>query len=328
MHRTDYTSTLRLPTTEFPMRALAAKPRGSLTGAEARQSDLAMLSSALGDGPAAEETYRNLRNCLRWLLGCLSHPRGAVLDARVQPALERYMSFVLETAVRRSGDSRARGKGGAAAGVVADFVKQDLLAFYFDVRKDALYCDPLSSAKRQACLAFMAETFEALLDMAGWMAPNLAAEAAGHRQGRPPRRGNGDAPSPVPGWREVRQVRAAVGKCLEAGRQRKEFGSSLELALTLHVSDAALADALVSSLWDPAETLCVSRAVTERRELPEACWKSPDLDGLGVSYMPAPGQRCARSYRVTGDVGSDPLHPLLSGRDAAAVRELEGQFAG
>ena len=49
--------------------------------------------------------------------------------------------------------------------------------------------------------------------------------------------------------------------------------------------------------------------------------------GSGVTVVPklAVGKKCARSWRITTDVGSDPAYPDLSARDAAAMRELDAK---
>ena len=126
----------------------------------------------------------------------------------------------------------------------------DLSAFYFDVRKDALYCDPISSLTRKSALTVIDETFRRV---AAWLAPILAftAEEAwlarypGRRDrciSRPSRtsRRNGATmrwPSAGP---KVRRVRRVVTGALEIERAQKRIGASLEAAPVVYVADESL----------------------------------------------------------------------------------------
>ena len=60
---------------------------------------------------------------------------------------------------------------------------------------------------------------------------------------------------------------------------------------------------------------------------PEGAFMLDDVAGVRVVPKPAEGVKCARSWRITNDVGSDPEFPELSTRDAKAVREYEGRLA-
>jgi isoleucyl-tRNA synthetase len=62
-----------------------------------------------------------------------------------------------------------------------------------------------------------------------------------------------------------------------------------------------------------------------RKVPPDAAFALPDVAGVGVVVKRAPGKKCARSWRITEDVGSDADFPDLSARDAAAVREWDAR---
>src|SRR5262249_33774864 len=102
------------------------------------------------------ETYRKLRNTLRWRLGNLAHFRA---EDRVapdkMPELERLMlhELAVQDAAVRSALANFDYKRVFAT--LIPFMTNDLSAFYFDIRKDALYCDPISSVKRKACLTVL-----------------------------------------------------------------------------------------------------------------------------------------------------------------------------
>lgn len=311
----NYAATLRLPSTSFPMRALASG------NAACREADLETLARATGSVRGAEEAYRTLRNCFRWMLGCLAHFDGTLPDDEAVPALERHAAHAL--AVRSA--LNARDSGARAANLV-ETVRDDLMAFYFDVRKDALYCDGRDSARRLAALVFTELAFGTLASMAREAAPNLVEEAGSHFEPRLPP--GFRLPAPPPGWDEVRKVRKAVLATLEGERAARTFNSSLDLHLDLFVEDRDLGRALAASGWSPAETLRVSEARTHSGRPGGRGVQATGMEGVWLALRPADGKRCARSYRFSHDVGSDPEFPDLSRRDAAAVREAAVQPAG
>ncbi|HEX2134496.1 MAG TPA: isoleucine--tRNA ligase, partial [Microvirga sp.] len=106
------------------------------------------------------ETYRKLRNTIRWMLGSLHHFREADRVAVAEmPELER---FVLHRLAELDGEMREAYRSFDYKRVIAllnSFMTTDLSAFYFDVRKDALYCDPLSSKVRKSELTVIDQTF-------------------------------------------------------------------------------------------------------------------------------------------------------------------------
>ena len=117
------------------------------------------------------DTYRKLRNTVRWMLGNLAHFEE---DERVKlehmPELERLMLHrlaELDTLVRKAYAEYDYKRIFAA---LSGFMTSDLSAFYFDIRKDALYCDPYSSPTRKACLTVLDHLFRCTVT---WLAPML-----------------------------------------------------------------------------------------------------------------------------------------------------------
>ena len=128
----------------------------------------------------------------------------------------------------------------------------------------------------------------------------------------------------VDNWEVYRNVRRVVTGALEIERAAKRIGSSLEAAPVIHVGNLAAYQDFVSSHVDFAE-ICITSAVTlVAGEGPEDAFRLPDVPGIAVEPRRAEGAKCARSWRITTDVGSDPAYPDLSARDAAAMREIDG----
>jgi isoleucyl-tRNA synthetase len=282
------------------------------------------------------ETYRKLRNTLRWMLGSLAHFDEAELVAPAEmPSLER---FVLHRLAELDGEIRQAYRTYEYSRVVAlltGFMTGDLSAFYFDIRKDALYCDPLSSRTRKAALSVIDTTFRCVVS---WLAPILAftAEEAWlerfpsetgsvHLEGFPEIPAAWHDPELAGRWSAIRRVRRVVTGALEIDRAAKRIGSSLEAAPEIYVTDEALLAAIDG--MDLAEICITSGFTLARDEGPAGAFRIDDAAGVAVVVTRAEGRKCARSWKITADVGADPDYPAVTPRDAAALREWEAARA-
>jgi isoleucyl-tRNA synthetase len=207
----------------------------------------------------------------------------------------------------------------------------DLSAFYFDIRKDALYCDPISSVRRRACLTVLDHLFRCTVT---WLAPMLCftAEEAWlarfgadaesvHLQPFPdvPAAWRDDALAEK--WRKIRLARRVVTGALEIERAHKRIGSSLEADPVVHVSDPDLFTALIDG--DLAEICITSAATLVQGDGPAGAFRLPDVAGVAVVPGLAEGEKCARSWKITPTVGADPDYPDVTPRDAQALREWD-----
>ncbi|MBN8917838.1 MAG: isoleucine--tRNA ligase, partial [Rhizobiales bacterium] len=277
------------------------------------------------------DTYRKLRNTIRWLLGSLHHYRPEEKVALADmPSLER---FILHRLAELDGEIRAAYRAfdyKKVHAVLAQFMNIELSAFYFDIRKDALYCDPISSVTRRACLTVLDEVFNRLIT---WLAPILAftCEEAyiartGDEEGSVHLLAFPDTPAAwrdealAEQWRKVRLLRRVVLGALEVERAAKRMGSSLEAAPEVYVGDDALAEAL--SGLDLAEIAITSDAKLIRGEGPADAFRLADVPGVAVVPVRAEGIKCARSWKVSPQVGTDLEFPDVTPRDAAALREF------
>src|SRR2546421_8610520 len=115
------------------------------------------------------DTYRKLRNTFRWMLGSLAHFRAEDRVAfEAMPELERLMLHRLAELDALVREAYAAFDYKRIFAALTAFMTVDLSAFYFDVRKDALYCDPISSVTRKACLNVLDHVFRATVM---WLAP-------------------------------------------------------------------------------------------------------------------------------------------------------------
>ncbi len=260
-------------------------------------------------------------------------PSGAHTAPGAMPELERLMLHrlaELDGIVRKA---YAEYDYKRVVAVLSQFMNTELSAFYFDIRKDALYCDAPSSAKRQAALHTVEQIFRCTCV---WLAPILSftTEEAwlaryGDDDGRSvhletfpviPSHWRDDALDQR--WDKIRRVRSVVTGALEIERAQKRIGSSLEAAPLVYLPSQDMLDMLADV--DFAE-VCITSGIAMTVDTPPAeAFKLAEVAGVGVVPMRAAGTKCARSWRFTMDVGSDPAYPELSARDAAAMREIDG----
>ena len=276
------------------------------------------------------ELYRKLRNTLRWMLGTLAHHTPAD-DALIEQAgeLEKLM---LHRLVEMDAQIRAAYAAFDFKKVVAlltPFMTSDLSAFYFDIRKDALYCDPPSSLKRRTALAVIEQIFRCVTS---WLAPILVFTAEEAWLARYPEAVSVHVESfpDVPShwrdaalahkWESVRAIRSVVTGALEIERAQKRIGSSLEAAPVVYVADPKLGATLDGV--DFAEICIVSEILVESGEGPADAFRLPEIAGVAVVPARAPGAKCARSWKYFDPATADPAYPGVTHRDAQALREL------
>jgi isoleucyl-tRNA synthetase len=278
--------------------------------------------------------YRRLRNTFRYLLGALDGWRESErLTQAKMPELERWVLHrlrELDLRVRAACDSFD------LHGLYMElhnFCAGDLSAFYFDIRKDALYCDAPGSDKRRAIRTVLYEIFDRLT---AWFAPVLcftAEEAWRHR----PWQGGADSvhlrlfPETPASWMDtelarkwsrLRDIRRVVTGALELARAEKKIGSGLQAHAILHLSPERRAELQDVDMREIAITSAVS--LTGEPGQPGA-FSLADVPGIAVRIDLAQGEKCDRCWQVLPEVGKDKEHPALCRRCAGVV---SGVMAG
>jgi isoleucyl-tRNA synthetase len=278
------------------------------------------------------ETYRKLRNTIRWMLGTLAHyDESRVVAHADMGELERLMLHRLSELDADIRDAYSRFDHKRVVARASSFLNSDLSAFYFDIRKDALYCEPPSSLKRLAALEAIEQIFRCVTL---WLAPILVFTSEEAWLSRYPQKTSvhlETLPEIPAGWRDdvlaakwenIRRVRAVVTGALEIERAQKRIGSSLEAAPRVFINDESLRAALDGV--DFAE-VCITSAITvEAGEGPADAFRLAEVQGVAVVPRRAEGRKCARSWRISPLVGADPDYPDVTPRDAEALRELKG----
>ncbi len=275
------------------------------------------------------DIYRRLRNTLRYLLGALQGytTAEAVPAADDMPELERWVLHRLaeiDTTLRQAVEDFDFHTMFTA---LHNFCAVDLSAFYFDIRKDRLYCDAVADPRRRATRTVLERAFDCLVR---WLAPILcftAEEAWLARYGDEPGRSvHLETFADVPEawrddalgarWDELRDLRRVATGALELERGAKRIGSSLQAAIDLYVPERLVA---VLRGVDMAELCITSAGAVIAAPPPEGAFTLSDLPGIGVVVRDAPGARCERCWRVLPEVGAVAGHDDLCRRCAEVV---------
>ena len=250
------------------------------------------------------DQYRKLRNTLRYLLGALDgFDEAERLGVDEMPELERYVLALLgklDATLRAAVDAF---DFNSYVRALLDFCNEDLSAFFFDIRKDCLYCDSPADPKRRAYRTVLDTLFHALVRYA---APVTVFTAEEVWQSRYPGSESVHLLTwpVVPAvaadedrWAALRSLRAAVTEAIEPLRREKVIGSSLAAQVTVPTS---------APEGDLAE-LFISATVTRG-------------DGEGVTVTPTTDHKCGRCWRHLPDVAEDGA---LCGRCEDAVAEID-----
>jgi isoleucyl-tRNA synthetase len=278
------------------------------------------------------DAYRKLRNTTRYLLGALAGFDEAerVTDYADFPPLEKYILHRLWELDR---DVRAAYESYRFSDVtrpVIEFCQGDLSTLFFDIRKDSLYCDKPTELRRRAYRTVLDHVFERLTI---WLSPLTSFTMEEAWQTRFPEAGSNSLrvlPATPAEWRndaeaarwaKVETVMSVVTGALEVERREKRIGSALEAAPVVHVADADLLAAFDG--LDAAEVFRTSSATLVAGE--GGAFTTDEVKGVSVDPTQAEGNKCARSWRILPEVGTDPRYPELSLRDAEAVAWWDSQ---
>ncbi|NOX40110.1 MAG: class I tRNA ligase family protein, partial [Alphaproteobacteria bacterium] len=208
------------------------------------------------------------------------------------------------------------------------FATVDLSAFYFDIRKDALYCDDAESLTRRSARTVLDLLFSRLTTWLApilvftmedvWLSRNEGDDTSIHLEDFPDTPGEWRNEPLAAKWAEIRRARRVVTAALEIQRQEKVIGASLEAAPVVHVRDAAV---LASLKTVPFRDICItSDLLLSHDPIPDEAFRLPETDGIGVVFEVATGEKCQRCWKILPDVGAHS-HEGTCGRCSEALAE-------
>ena len=266
------------------------------------------------------DQYRKLRNTYRYLLGALDgFTEAERLPVEEMPELERYMLGLLgklDATLRQAVDDFDYNTYVRA---LTEFCNEDLSAFFFDIRKDSLYCDAPADPKRRAYRTVLDMLFHALVR---YGAPVLAFTAEEVWTSRYPDAdsvhllewpdlqgvyaqiggsfypGDGRINSLIGEWDALRRIRNAVLAEIEPKRREKVLGSSLQAVVTIPAAFAIREIELLTELFIVAKVIV--------------------SDKLDVSI--STDHKCGRCWRLLPEVTEDGA---LCGRCETVVAQID-----
>ncbi|RJE80573.1 isoleucine--tRNA ligase [Paracoccus sp. JM45] len=268
------------------------------------------------------DSYRRLRNTLRFLLGALSEfDESERVDLAEMPELEQWVLHRLAQLDHqvRSGYDQFDFQG--VFQTLFQFCTLEMSAFYFDIRKDALYCDAPNSLRRRAARTVLDLLYHRLVT---WLAPILPFTMEDVWLSRFPSEDDSihlhdfavtpadwlNEPLAVK-WDQVRRARRVVTAALEVKRSDKTIGASLEAAPVVHVEDTDTLAALKSVAF---ADICITSDLSLTSDpVPSEAFRLSDIGGIGVVFERAEGDKCQRCWKILPDVGKH-AHPGVCAR--------------
>jgi isoleucyl-tRNA synthetase len=303
-----------------------------------------------------QDIYRRYRNTLRYLLGALAEfSDKETIDYDQMPELEKWVLHRLYELDQKVREASQAYEFQALYSEIHNFCAIDLSAFYFDVRKDSLYCDDPKDPKRRATRTVMDITFDCLVK---WLSPVLCFTAEEAWLSRYPHEKGSvhleifpelpfmwDAPELAKKYEGLRAIRKVMTGALEVARASKVIGSSLQASVKLFInvnakkfSDSSILmstpsgsvslsvdgqafffEDVFSGDIDLAELSITSQVELIKGPVPEGAFIIEGEQDIGVLVTPATGHKCERCWKVLPEVVTD-----LCKRCTTVVEKLEG----
>ncbi|HEU5140441.1 MAG TPA: isoleucine--tRNA ligase [Bacillales bacterium] len=266
------------------------------------------------------ETYRKVRNTLRFMLGNLHDfdPQKDTVPVGELPEFDRYMLVNLNELIDRVNKGYSDYQFSTVYNAIHNYCTIELSSFYLDVAKDMLYTKPENDKRRRAKQTVIYETLTAFTKLTAPIIPHTAdevwnyvpgvVEESVHLTDMPDKKVVKDAEALKEKWDRFGKIRDEVLKALEEARNEKVIGKSLEAAITLYPDQETLK--LLEGIEDLEKLFIVSKADIggAKQDAPE---NARQYDRTAVVVQPAEGDTCDRCWHVRPSVGSDSDHPML-----------------
>ena len=258
------------------------------------------------------ESYRKIRNTFRFLLGNLKDQKvNYKLDSNEiekWPELERYILHQIFELSKNFEKYFKEYNFHKLYKELLNFCSLDLSAFYFDIRKDVLYCDDIKSEKRKICTNLLALTLDILLK---WFAPilsftteeifhiiNSKTDSSIHLERFPKIPTNWENKKLSEKWEKIKIIRNVVNAGIEVKRSSKDIGSSLEADIEIYLGKEYLE--LVKDI-NLSEYFITSKACAKKMVDNNKIFKINDIPNVGVLVQKAKGEKCSRCWKILGN---------------------------
>jgi len=255
-----------------------------------------------------QDVYRRYRNTLRYLLGVISGNETKTLPITEMPELEQYilskiydLDLLLKNSIKELDFNKFYTE-------LHNFCANELSAFYFDIRKDTVYCDRPDNPKRIACLYVMRQIFMCLVH---WLAPVLSFTAEEAWKAYNPESESihlnqfPNIPSEWSNaalenkWENIQSLRKTITEAIEIERAAKTVGSSLECEISVYINDLETLKMLEKA--DIAELSIVSKAKIINAQSPSNAAVNEEL-GIGIVVKKTSGVKCDRCWKISTEI--------------------------
>ena len=255
------------------------------------------------------ESYRKIRNTFRFLLGNLKDQK-VKFDLNSQdidkwPELERLMLHQIFVLNKNFDLYFKEYNFHKLFKELTNFCSLELSSFYFDIRKDALYCGEKSSNKRQACISLLGLILDLLLK---WFAPilsftteeiyqiiNNGKNSSIHLESFPKIPEKWKNEKLFEKWKKFKNIKKVVNAAIEIKRANKDIGSSLEADVKVYLDDDYLK---IIKDFDLPECFITSKAESKKMINDENIFKLDELKGIRVLVKKAEGEKCPRCWKI------------------------------
>lgn len=277
------------------------------------------------------EVYRKIRNTFRFLLGNLHDfsPSKDALAFEDLREVDQFMMVKLNELVEKVRNHYEKYEFLSIYHAINNFCTQELSSFYMDFSKDVLYIEAPTSHERRAMQTVMYETLMKLVVLTTpilshttqeiWeFIPEVTAESP-QLLDMPEVVKYENASALVEKFDAFLDIRDDVLKALEEARNSKLIGKSLQAHVTIYADESEFN--LLNSIQESLEQLFIISAFTLVQGKDKAPSDALSLEKVTVAVAPAKGETCARSWKVSEDVGQDPDFPDLNLHNAKIVKE-------
>ena len=255
------------------------------------------------------ESYRKIRNTFRFLLGNLKDKKNNFdlnsEEIEKWPELERFILHKIFLLNKNFEKYFKEYNFHKLYKELVNFCSLELSSFYFDIRKDVLYCDEISSIKRQACINLLGLILDMLLK---WFAPILSftteeifqiinqnQETSIHLQTFPQIPKKWENEKLCEKWEKFKLIKKVVNAAMEVKRANKDIGSSLEADLKIYLKDEYLK---IVDGFDLSENFITSKAVAEKFTNDSNLFQLDGVEDIKVFVKKAEGTKCKRCWKI------------------------------
>ena len=274
------------------------------------------------------DSYRRLRNTMRFMLGNLNEfQESEKVEFKDMPELEQWMLHKLATLDKIVRDGYTNYDFQHVFQQLFQFCTVDLSTIYFDIRKDALYCNSENELTRRSSRTLLDILFRRLTT---WLAPMLVftmedvwltrfkeKNTSVHLEDMPETPKDWLNPELDQKWKVIRSVRRVVTGAIEIERKEKNIGASLEAAPTIFIEDVSKFEIINKQNF---ADICITSAVTLiNKPFGKEAFTLEDTPGIGVIFKKADGIKCERCWKILEEVKSDSKTCLCERCNAAII---------